>query len=77
MQPMPQSDRTRHRIRRKTLRDNRRLLGSAPTPPPHRAGQNLDPAEALLSNWQITWHTNLLAVPLRRGPPFTADTAAR
>jgi hypothetical protein len=73
MQPMPQSDRARHRPRSETLRDNRRLLRRAPMPSPRRSTQHLHATVTVPINWQITWQTIYLALArTRQDQPITA-----
>src|SRR5512143_320086 len=68
MQPVAARDRTRHRVRNQALGDDLRLLLPAPPPPPLRPRQHLAAARALPTNWQLTWQTIHLRLPLRETP---------
>src|SRR5512143_2242859 len=68
MQPVAARDRTRHRVRSQALGDDLRLLLPAPPPPPLRPRQHLAAARALPTNWQLTWQTIHLRLPLRETP---------
>src|SRR5512144_3022633 len=68
MQPVAARDRTRHRVRSQALGDDLRLLLPAPPPPPLRPRQHLAAARALPINWQLTWQTIHLRLPLRETP---------
>src|SRR5512147_3162866 len=68
MQPVAARDRTRNRVRSQALGDDLRLLLPAPPPPPLRPRQHLAAARALPINWQLTWQTIHLRLPLRETP---------
>src|SRR5512144_2879435 len=71
MQPVAARARTRHRVRSQALGDDLRLLLPAPPPPPLRPRQHLAAACALPINWQLTWQTIHLRLPLGE-PPSSA-----
>src|SRR5512135_1484285 len=68
MQPVVARDSTRHRVGSQALGDDLRLLFPAPPPPPLRPRQHLAAARALPTNWQLTWQTIHLRLPLRETP---------